>query len=113
MGQQFTDGDLATFGGGVAQSLKKTWTIIDPEYGAYTLGTHSVWIERAAGSPIAHPEAKRTLEMVCSILKKSAVCWMAFVVSDEDLQAFEQSRVSLDGEQTVALVPQSALTKKH
>lgn len=112
LGQHFTDSDLAAFGGGVANSLKKTWDVVDPVYGAYTLGTHSVWIERAVGTPIAHPETKRTLEVVCSMLKKGSVCWMAFVVSDTDLQAFEQSRVSLDEEPPVVLVPLSALAKK-
>ena len=113
LGQRFTDSDLAAFGGGVAGSLKKNWTIIDPIYGAYMLGQHSVWIERAAGSPIAHPETKRTLEMVCSMLKKGSVCWMAFIASDGDLKAFEQSRVSLDGDPPTALVPESALVRKH
>lgn len=112
LGQRFTDSDLAAFGGGVAGSLKKNWTIVDPVYGAYTLGTHTLWIERAAGSSIAHPEIKRTLEMVCSMLKKGTACWMAFMASDGDLKAFEQSRVSLDGEPPVALVPASALAKK-
>jgi hypothetical protein len=112
IGQHFTDSDLASFGGGVANSLKKTWIVVEPVYGAYMLGTHSVWIERANGSPIAHPESKRILEMVCSMLKKSAVCWMAFVVSDTDLQAFEQSRVSLDGETPIPLVPPTAIARK-
>ena len=112
LGQHFTDSDLASFGSGVANSLKKNWNLVDPKYGAYALGTHSVWIERAAGSPTAHPETRRTLEVVCGMLKKGAVCWMAFVASDADLRAFEQSQVSLDGEPPVALVPQSALAKK-
>ena len=112
IGQHFTDSDLAAFGGGVANSLKKSWNVIEPVYGAYTLGTHSVWIERATGTPVAHPDNKRILEMVCSMLKKSAVCWMAFVVSDTDLLAFEQSRVSLDGESPIALVPPTAIIKK-
>jgi hypothetical protein len=111
-GQRFTDADLAGFAGGVAGSLKKTWTIIDPVYGAYMLGTHSLWIERAVGNPIAHPETKRTIEVVCGMLKNSAVCWMAFFVNDKDLTAFEGSRVSLDGEPTVGLVAKSALAKK-
>jgi hypothetical protein len=112
IGQHFADSDLAVFGAGVAQSLKKTWTIIDPVYGAYTLGTHSLWIERASGNPIAHPESRKTLEIVCSMLKNGAVCWMAFVASDADLLAFEQSRVSLHGEPIIGLVSKSALAKK-
>ena len=111
-GQRFTEADLAGFAGGVAGSLKKTWTILEPVYGAYMLGTHSLWIERAVGNPIARPEAKRTIEVVCSMLKSGAVCWMAFVVSDADLTAFEESRVSLDGEPIVGLVAKSALAKK-
>jgi len=81
-GKQFADTDLPAFAIGVAGGLKKTFTIDDPIYGAYTLGAHSVWIERANGTSIAHPELKFTTETVCTILSKAAVCWEAIAADD-------------------------------
>jgi hypothetical protein len=112
IGQKFTDKDLASLATGVAAGLNKTFTITDPVYGAYTLGTHSVWIERATGSFISHPETKRTVETVCSILKKGVVCWIALTVDVAELQTFERGAVTLDGEASPALVPADVLKKK-
>jgi hypothetical protein len=111
-GQRFTDKDLASLASGVAKGLNKTFNIIDPVYGAYTLGTHSVWIERATGSFISHPEAKRTLETACTILKKGVVCWIAIAADVEARQTFENGAVTLEGEESPALVPATALQKK-
>jgi hypothetical protein len=111
-GQQFSDKDLAAFGAGVAEGLKKTFTITDPVYGAYALGTHSIWIERAAGTYIDHPEVKRTVETVCSVLKKGAVCWMAMAADEDGMRTFEHGAVTLDGDAPVALVPADAFQKK-
>ena len=111
-GQKFVDSDLPSFAGGVAGGLKKNWNIIDPAYGAYTLGSHSVWIERASGNPMAHPEAKRLLEVACTLLKNGAVCWMAFAVNEADLATFEHSLVTLGDEAPRALVPPATFVKK-
>jgi hypothetical protein len=111
-GQKFVDSDLPSFAGGVAGGLKKSWNIIDPAYGAYTLGSHSVWIERASGNPIAHPETKRLLEVACTLLKNGAVCWMAFAANEADLATFEHSLVTLGDEAPKALVPPATFVKK-
>jgi hypothetical protein len=110
-GQKFTDKDLAGFASGVAKGLNKIFYTKDQVYGAYTLGSHSVWIERANGTSIAHPDFKRILETVCSLLKKGAVCWMALAVDDLALQTFEHGAVTMDGDAPTALVPASALKK--
>jgi len=111
-GQQFADTDLPAFAVGVAGGLTKTFTIDGPIYGAYTLGAHSVWIERATGISIAHPELKSTLETVCTLLSKAAVCWMAIVSDDSALQVFEHGSVTFTGEAPVALVSAEAFNKK-
>jgi hypothetical protein len=112
VGMTMKDSDLPAFAMGTAAGLKKTWNIVDPYYGAYMLGSHSMWIERAKGNPIDHPETQKTLEVVCGILKKGAVCWMAFAVDDASLKTFEQAPVVFDGDAHAALVPHDALTKK-
>jgi hypothetical protein len=112
IGHHFTDKDLATLASGMSEGLKKTFNITDPVYGAYTLGAHSVWIERATGSFISHPEYKRTLEIACTILKKGVVCWMAIAADAGALQTFEYGAVTLEGEEWPALVPADALQKK-
>jgi hypothetical protein len=111
-GKKFTERDLPSFAEGFAASLKKTWNIVDPEFGAYMLGTHSMWIERATGNPLDHPETRRSIEVVCSLLKTSAVCWMIFTADEGDLKVFEQSKVTLNDEQAVALVPPTVFVKK-
>jgi hypothetical protein len=111
-GKQFADTDLPAFAMGVAGGLKKTFIIADPIYGAYTLGTHSVWIERANGTSIAHPELKFTTETVCTLLSKAAVCWAAIASDDTALQIFEHGAVTFEGEAPVALVPATAFNKK-
>jgi hypothetical protein len=111
-GQQMGEKDLPGFAAGASEGIKKTFDISDPIYGAYSLGTHSVWVERATGSLIGHSEVKYTIETVCSVLKKGAVCWMAMAADDPGLQTFEKSTVTLDGEAAAALVPADAFQKK-
>jgi hypothetical protein len=111
-GQQLTDKDLPSFASGASEGLKKSFNLTDPLRSAYTLGTHSVWIERANGTLIGHTDTKYTVETVCSILKKGAVCWMSMAAAGAALQSFEQGAVTLDGETSVALVPSDAFQKK-
>jgi hypothetical protein len=111
-GQTLTDKDLAGFGQGASEGVKKSLTISNPEYDAYTLGTHSMWIERANGALIDHPETKYSFEIVCSVLKKGAVCWMSMAQDDAAMQTFEHGAVSLDGEAPAALVPASVFKTK-
>jgi hypothetical protein len=111
-GQTMTDKDLPGFASGTSGGLQKSFDLTDPNYGAYSLGTHSVWIERAKGSLISHPDSKFTVETVCSILKKAAVCWMAMAANTDALDTFEHGAVTLDGETAPLLVPADAFVKK-
>lgn len=111
-GQTMTDKDLPGFASGASEGLKKSFDITNPLHASYSLGTHSMWVERAAGSLIGHPEVKFTVETVCSILKKGAVCWMAMLADDAALQIFEHGTVTLDGEAPAALVPAAAFVTK-
>ena len=112
MGHSFTAQDLPGIASGVNDGLKKNIQVANPVINTYTLGTHSLWIERASGSLVGHPEINRTLETVCSVLKKGVVCWMTMAADDASLQTFEQSTVTLDDDAATALVPADALQKK-
>jgi hypothetical protein len=111
-GQTMTDKDLPGFAQGASEGLRKSFDLADPIYSAYTLGAHSMWIERAKGTVIGHAEVQYTVEMVCSTLKKGAICWMALAKDDEALKIFEHSAVILDGEAQPALVPETAFAHK-
>lgn len=111
-GQTMTEKDLPGFGSGASEGLKNTFDITSPMRGTYSLGTHSLWIERATGTLKDDPKVKYTVETVCSVLKKGAVCWMVMAADDTALRIFEQGEVGLDGEALAALVPSSAFQKK-
>lgn len=111
-GQEMTEKDLPGFAAGASEGLKNTFDLTDPIYGAYSIGAHSVWIERAKGTPKANPQAQYTVEIVCSVLKKGAVCWMAMAADDAGLKTFEHGLVTLDSEAPAALVPATAFEKK-
>ena len=111
-GQAMNDKDLPGFAQGASEGLKQSFDISDPVYGSYSLGTHSMWAERAKGSPKGHPELPYTMEIACSLLKKGAVCWMAMAADDAALKIFESSPVALEGEAPAALVPATAYDKK-
>jgi len=68
-----------------------------------------MWVERARGVLKDHPEVTYTVETVCSVLRKGAVCWMAMAKDDAALETFEHGAVSLDGEAPAALVPAALL----
>ncbi len=111
-GQRLTDTELPGFAEGASEQLKQSFDLAAPEYGSYTLGSHTLWIERAKASVLGHPEAQYTIEIACSVLKLGAVCWMTAASDDASLQAFEHGKVSLDGEPPAALVPATAFDKK-
>jgi hypothetical protein len=111
-GQTMSDSDLPGFAMGASEGLTNTFDITDPVYGAYSLGSHSVWIERATGLLKDHHEVKYTVETVCSVLKKGAVCWMTMAADQDALQTFENGAVKLDSDAPVALVPANAFAKK-
>lgn len=111
-GQQMTDKDLPGFASGASEGLKQSFDVSDPVFATYSLGSHSMWIERAKGTPKANPELSYTVEITCSLLKKAAVCWMAMAADDAALHVFERGAVTLDGESDGALVPPTAFAKK-
>lgn len=111
-GQPIEAKSLSRFAVGVSDGLKQNFEISDPVYGNYTLGTHQFWIERAIGIPLNHPKSEYTLEISCSVLKKSAVCWMAIAADADGLRDFEDSVVTLDEEPPLVLVPIDAFVKK-
>ena len=111
-GQRLTDTELPGFAEGASEQLKQSFDLSTPQYGAYKLGSHTLWIERAKASVIGHPEAQYTIEIACSVLKLGAVCWMTAASDDASLQTFERGHVSLDGEPPAALVPSTAFDKK-
>lgn len=111
-GQDLAEKDLPGFASGASEGLKSTFDLSNPEYGTYSLGTHNLWIERATGTVKEHSEAKYTIETVCTLLKKGAVCWMAMAADDAGLRTFEQGAAVLDGEASAVLVPADAFVKK-
>src|SRR5258708_6098380 len=111
-GQTMTEKDLPGFAEGASEGLKSSFDVAEPEYGAYSLGTHNMWIERAKGSPKGHPEVNYTVEIACSLLKKGAVCWMTMAADENALHTFENGAVMLDGDPFAALVAPVAFDKK-
>src|ERR1035438_3203723 len=64
LGAEMTDKDLPGMGSGAMEGIQQNFDIAEPVYGVYSLGSHSVWIERAKGSLKGHPEAKYTVGTV-------------------------------------------------
>jgi len=104
-GQTMMASDLPNLGEGAAEGMKQTADLTEPMQTTYSLGSHTVWIERAEGTPKAHDGSPFTFEIACTVLKKGAACWMTMATDAASLQAFEQSTVSLDGDAATKLVP--------
>lgn len=112
LGQTATDKDLPGFAMGASEGLKQNFDLAAPVFGAYTLGKHSMWVERAQGTPKGHPEVSYTVEIACSLLKKAAVCWMTMAADANSLKVFETGPVTLEDDPATALVPATAFDKK-
>lgn len=112
-GQPMAAKNLSSFAAGVSDGLKQNFDVEDPVYGSYALGTHHFWIERAVGIPRNQTRSAYTLEIACTILKKSAACWMNMATDADGLRDFETGIVSLDSEPPLALVPINAFVKKN
>jgi len=108
VGVELKQSDLASAGMGMSKGLTKSFNIKEAKYGAYKLGSHTFWIERAEGSPTENPEKSYSLETTCSILKKGLVCWLGMAASPDAITALESGKVSLEGDPQSALVPASA-----
>jgi hypothetical protein len=112
IGQIMTEKDLPGFAEGSSEGPRAIFDFGDPVYGTYSMGSHSIWIERAKGNPKGHPEMPYTLEIACSLLKNAAVCWMTVAGDDQALKEFEGTAVTLDGDAFAQLVPSTAFDKK-
>lgn len=111
-GQSMSEKDLPGFAEGGSEGLKQSFDLSDPVHATYTLGSHSIWIERAKGTPKGHPEMSYTVEIACGLLKKAAVCWMTMAPDEATLHIFESAAVVLDGDAFPALVPATAFDPK-
>lgn len=112
LGSEMTDKDLPGIGSGALEGVRQNFDLSEPLYGSYSLGSHSMWIERITGTLKEHADVQYTVETVCSILKKGAVCWMAIAADPASLAGFERGVVVLDGEAPSMLVPSSAFAHK-
>jgi hypothetical protein len=112
-GQTMTVSDLANVGGGASEGMKQTFDLTEPQQATYSLGSHTLWIERAKGTPKTHAESSFTFEIACTVLQKGAVCWMTMAADAASLKDFEQSKVTLEGEPPTALVPASAFVPNN
>ncbi len=111
-GEPMTEAQLPGFASGASEGLKQSFDLGKPVTANYSLGSHTMWIERVKGTPKGHPEVSYTVEITCGLVKKAAVCWMAMAADDTALRTFERGVVTLDGESSPALVPPTAFDKK-
>jgi hypothetical protein len=102
------ESDLPAVAAGVAQGIKKGFDVSNPVYGAYKLGKHSFWAERAQATSKNHPELTFTLETACTMLKKAMVCWMGFARNQDALSVLEGGQTSLESDPPSSLVPSTA-----
>ena len=109
---EITDKDLPGFASGASEGVKQILDMTDVVTASYSLGSHSVWIERAKGTAKAKPDVHVSVETACTLLKKAAVCWMTTATDDAAMQTFEHGAVTLDQEAPTALVPATAFEKK-
>ena len=104
-GQKITPQDLEVFGGGAAEGLKQTLDISTPIATTYKLAGHEMWIQRSKATAKGKPVPEYTLEVVCTLLSKAAVCWVARAGDGAGLRIFELLPVTLDGTAAQHLVP--------
>ncbi|MGP8253105.1 MAG: hypothetical protein ACLQHF_13815 [Terracidiphilus sp.] len=104
-GQQMTENDLPGFGAGVAEGLKQSFDLGDPQVVSYTLGSHRLWAERVHGNPKGQPDGHYTIEISCALLRKAAVCWMMMAADSTSLAIFENGSLALEGDSPTPLVP--------
>lgn len=112
-GQKITPEDLQALGAGAAGGLKGTFDVTEPIETTYKLAEHDVWIERTSASTKGKPVPAYTLEVVCTLLARAAVCWVARAAGEAGLRAFEHLPVTLDGTHAAALVPDNVFPLNH
>lgn len=110
-GAQMTDKELPGFAQGALNGIDSSFDLSGTVSSTYALGKHNLWIERSEGSLKNHAVPQYTIETVCSVLKRAAVCWMAMAADKDALAAFEGGAVTLDGDAQPALVPAAVFEK--
>jgi len=108
-GQSLTDKNLGDFAAGAAEGIKQTFDTTDTVLTNYALGNHNMWAERASGTVKGQPNAKYTLEILCTVMTKGAACWMIMAADAGHLETFEKEAVTLEGDAFDALVPAGAV----
>jgi hypothetical protein len=112
-GQKMTRGDLQAFGAGAGEGLKQTFDITSPITATYEMAGHNFWIERARAIPKGKQLPMETLEVVCTLLRRAAVCWVVRAADEGALKTFEQMAVTLDGNPSSFLVPDKVFENNH
>jgi hypothetical protein len=112
-GQKLSPGNLETFGAGAAEGLKETLEITTSVSATYHLGGRAMWIQRAHATQKGNPGPMYTLETVCTLLSRAAVCWVARAGDEAGLLTFEGMPVTLDGNPSPALVPANVFVTSH
>ncbi len=102
------ESNLPAVAAGVSEGIKKGFDVSSAASGAYKLGKHSFWVERAQATSKIHPDLAYTLETACTMLKKAMVCWMGFARNQDALNVLESGQTSLEGDPPFALVPSTA-----
>jgi hypothetical protein len=110
-GEQLTEKDLPGFAQGAMAGVAGSFNVTTPVTATYDLGTRRLWIERSSATVKGRTELAYTMETVCTLLKKGAVCWMAMAADKDALATFENAAVTLDGDAQPALVPAAAFGK--
>ena len=112
MGTPMTPDDLAGFGRSAVESVRQNFELGEAVESTYLLGRHHVWEARSTATPIGAAGPVFTVETVCTLVQKGAVCWMILAAREADLTAFERGPVVLDTDPPSALVPKSVLGGK-
>lgn len=109
-GEKFAEKDLPGFARGAEESITNSFDRAAQRSNTYALGPHSLWIERSDGTIKGRPEMRYTIETVCTLLSRTAVCWMTMAADKGALATFENGAVALDGDRQRALVPATAFS---
>jgi len=107
-GEPMTEKDLPGFAHGVMEAVDSGFDLSAPVTANYDLGMHRLWIERSGATVKGQAEPAYTVETVCTLLKRGAVCWLTIAADADALAAFENGAVKLDGDELPALVPATA-----
>jgi hypothetical protein len=104
-GQRIMPDELPAFGAGAAEGLKQAFDITMPVEATYRLAGHRMWIQRARAIAKGKTGPTYTLETVCTLLERAAVCWVTRAADEVGLHTFELVPVRLDGAAAGPLVP--------